>query len=80
MSEALKPHEVESDLARKIHEMLKERLDDLRSQNDQTLSMEDTARLRGGIAEVKRFINLVTLGSFTAGPPLATTTDDEEDQ
>ena len=61
----LHPIEAQSALWLKLKELMLERLDTLRHQNDGVLSLEETARLRGRIAELKNLLALEAEGSAT---------------
>lgn len=54
----LEPHETRSALWQRLHAHLTERLDALRRSNDGDMSMEETQRLRGRIAQLKEILAL----------------------
>lgn len=54
----LEPHEMQSALWQKLHAHMAERLDALRRSNDGDLSIEETQRLRGRIAQLKEILAL----------------------
>lgn len=54
----LSQYEAQSALWLKLKKLMLERLDTLRQQNDGVLGVEETARLRGRIAELKSLLAL----------------------
>lgn len=54
----LEKHELESLIWKKISIQLEKRLESARKKNDSKLSEQDTARLRGRIAELKYLLSL----------------------
>lgn len=62
----LKPEDFRTATWRRLTQVLEERLEDLRQSNDQiSLSVERTAAIRGGIAELKRILSLAEDASLS---------------
>lgn len=54
----IEPHEAQTALWKKLREHYEQQLERYRAMNDQDLSLEKTAKLRGRIAEIKGFLEL----------------------
>jgi hypothetical protein len=55
----LKPEDFRTPAWKRLTQVLEERVEDLRQSNDQlSLSVERTAAIRGGIAELKKILSL----------------------
>ena len=63
----LTPSDIHSALWRKLEEHLNARLLILRARNDGNLSADETAKLRGRIAEIK---NMIELGNLAPSQPV----------
>lgn len=63
----LEPHEVRTDLWKKIEQYFTERLEIHRAKNDQDKSDIQTAKLRGQIAECKHILSLGQPDQRTGG-------------
>jgi hypothetical protein len=62
----LKPEDFRTATWKRLTQALQERLEDLRQSNDQiSLSVERTAAIRGGIAELKKILSLAEDASLS---------------
>lgn len=62
MSTILDPHDRRQPVVEKLARYLADRLGELREENDQLQPLEQTAHLRGRIAELKRLQDLLATG------------------
>jgi hypothetical protein len=62
----LKPEDFRTPAWKRLTQVLEERIEDLRQSNDQlSLSVERTAAIRGGIAELKKILSLAEDASLS---------------
>ena len=62
----MKPEDFRTPAWKRLTQVLEERIEDLRQSNDQlSLSVERTAAIRGGIAELKKILSLAEDASLS---------------
>jgi hypothetical protein len=62
----LKPEDFRTPAWKRLTQVLEDRIEDLRQSNDQlSLSVERTAAIRGGIAELKKILSLADEASLS---------------
>lgn len=63
----LRPEDFQTEAWKRFSEHVRARIDELRERNDQSVSEELTAQIRGGISELKKLLDLAPAASSSNG-------------